>query len=258
MGTAERTGRRGQRVARIHVGQLCDGQRVEQLDVAQTTAAAFEVRLGAVRDLSAALPAGLGVLDEFVEARGDSGAPLAAGAADQQRRQLRVAGDVPGLQHRQAGRDVITGDLQGLRHGADAVVEPNVGVPQRIPQQLGDLRHDVVGHVVVQQHEIEVRVRNQLAAAQPAGGHDGEPASGGDPDLGGLGGQPELVQIEQRVAQGGRIELALAALEQLRRCRREIFGGLRRTRRRGLPSGGAGGGIALLLCHLSPPAAVAD
>ena len=68
-------------MAGIHVGQLRDGQRVEQLNVTQATTATFQVGFGAVRDLPAALPAGLGVLDEFVEARDDPGAPLAAGAA---------------------------------------------------------------------------------------------------------------------------------------------------------------------------------
>ena len=34
-----------------------------------------------------------------------------------------------------------------------------------------------------------------------------KPLVGGDADLGGLRGEPELVQVEQRVAQRGRIEL---------------------------------------------------
>ena len=71
-------------MTRVHVGKLRDGQGIEQLDVAQSAPAALEVGLGPVCDLSAALPARLGVRDEFVEARGDSGAPLPAGTADQQ------------------------------------------------------------------------------------------------------------------------------------------------------------------------------
>ena len=127
---------------------------------------------------TAALPARLGVLDEFVEARRDSGAPLPPRPADQQRRQVGVAGDVPRLEHRQPGRDVLAGDLERLRHGPHAVVEPNVGVPQRVPQQLGDLADDLGGHVVVQQHQIEIGVRQHLAAAEPTGGDDREATVG--------------------------------------------------------------------------------
>ena len=128
-----------------------------------------------------------------------------------QRRQFGVAGDVARLQHRQARGDVLAGHLQRLGHRPHAVVEPNVGVPQRIPQLFGDVADDVGRHVVVQQHQVEVGVRQQLAAAQTAGGDDREAAGVGDADLGGLGGQPELVQVEQRVAQRGRVEVRRTA-----------------------------------------------
>lgn len=75
---AQRSGRRGQRVARVDIGQLRDRQRIEQLDIAQTTAAALQVGLGTVRDLTAALPARLGEFDELVEPGADPGAPLPA------------------------------------------------------------------------------------------------------------------------------------------------------------------------------------
>ena len=54
-----------------------------------------------------------------------------------------------------------TGHLQRLGHRAHAVVDANVGVPQRVPQQFRDLPDDVGGHVVVQQHQIEVGVRQR-------------------------------------------------------------------------------------------------
>ena len=165
---------------------------------------------------------------------------------------------MPDLQHRHARRDVLAGDLQRLGNGSHAVIEPNVGIPQRVPEQLGHLRHHVGRHVVVQQHQIQIGVRHELAAAEPAGGHQGETAGGRDPDLGGLGGQPELMEVQQRVAQLNRIKLPLTAFEQLLTCRGQILGGLGRARRRRLPLGRAGGGISCLLCHLSPPAAVAD
>ena len=107
---------------------------------------------------------------------------------------------MPRLKHGQARGDVLACDLQRLGHGAHAVVDANVRVPQRVPQQFGDLTDDVVGHVVVQQRQIEVRVRQQLAPPQSAGRDDREATGGGDSDLGGLCGEPEIVQIQQRIA----------------------------------------------------------
>ena len=92
------------------------------------------------------------------------------------------------FEHRQAGRDVFSGHVQRFGHGTHPVVEANVGVPQWIPQVFGDLADDVLGQVVVQQHQVEVGVRQQFPAAQPPGGNDGEAAGFGDPDLGGFGG----------------------------------------------------------------------
>ena len=211
---AEGFGRRGQRPARIDVGQLGDRQRVEQLHIAQPTAAGLEVGLGAMCDLAAALPACFGVFDEFVEARSDSGAPLPTRTTDQQRRQIGVARDVAHLEHRQAGRDVLTGDLERLGNGSHAVVEPNVGVPQRVPQLFGDVADHVLALIVVQQHQVEVGVRQQFPPAEAAGGDDGEATGLGDSDLGGLGREPELVQVEQGVAQRRRIQV-MGAGQQL-------------------------------------------
>ena len=104
------------------------------------------------------------------------------------------------LQHGQPGRDVLAGDRQCLGHGAHAVVDANVGVPQGVPQQFGDLTDHVVRHVVVQQHQVEVGVGQQLPAAQPAGRDDREAAGGRDADLGGLCGEPEFVQVQQGIA----------------------------------------------------------
>ena len=164
--------------------------------------------------------------------------------ADQKLGQFGVAGDVPDLQHRQPCGDVLVGHRERLGHGTDTVVQANVGVPQRVPQQLGDLGDHVGGHVVMHQHEVEVGVGHELPAAQAAGCDDGESAGGRDTDLGGLGGQPEFMQIQKGVAQGGRIQLPVTAFQQLLVRGRQIFRGFGRTRRRCLPSGGAGGGIS--------------
>ena len=249
MRLAESLGRRCRRPARIDIGELGDGQRVEQLNVAQAATPAFEIRLGAVGDLTAALPPRPGVLDEFVEARADSGAPLPSRPTYQKRGEIGIARDVPRLQHGQPSGDVLTGDLQRLGHRAHTVIDANVGVPQGIPQQLGDLADHIDGHVVVQQRQVEVGVRHQFATAQTARGHDGEAAGGRDADLGCLCGEPEFVQIEQGIPQCGRIQLPGTACQQLFAGGGKVGSRTGRTRRRSFPSRGPGGGISSLLFH---------
>lgn len=106
------------------------------------------------------------VFHHLFETRGDAGAPLPAGPADQLRGQVAVAGDVPGLQHSHPGCHIRAGDLQRLLDRSDAVVEPNVGVPQRI---LRAIRRacSPPPPVVMQQHEIEIGVGNELLRPSP-------------------------------------------------------------------------------------------
>ena len=138
----------------------------------------LQIGLGAVRDLTAATPPGVGLFDEFAEQRLDSGAPLPADSLDEPSRQLLVAGDVPGIQHGQAGGHVRAGDLQCLGDGPNTVIKTNVGVPQRIPQRVGDVPDGVGVHVVVQQQQVQVGVGHQLATAQRTGRDDREAAAG--------------------------------------------------------------------------------
>jgi hypothetical protein len=48
----------------------------------------------------------------------------------------------------------------------------------------------------VQQHQVEVGVREQFTTTEAAGGDDCEAAGFGYPDLGGLRREPEIVQVE--------------------------------------------------------------
>lgn len=188
------------------VGELRDGQRVEQLYVPQSTATALQVGLCAVGDLAAAFPARPGLLDEAVETVADVGAPLPAHPADEQIGQLDVADDVTGLEHSQRRGDVRVRHLQGLRDGADAVVELDVRVPQRIPELVGHLRDDRRIHVVVKQKEVEIRIRQEFPATEPTDRDEREAAVGFDAQLGTLCGQPELVQVDERVTERGCVE----------------------------------------------------
>lgn len=192
------------------VGELRNGQGIEQLHVPQPAATALEVGFGPVGDLPAALPSHLGRLDEFVEAGPDAGAPLPSHTTDEQIAQLGVARDVPRLEHSQRGRQIGREHLEGLGHRPDTVVELDVRVPQRVPELVGDLRHDGRRHVVVEEDEIEIGVREHLAASEAPDGDDGEASLALDAEFGALRRQPEFVQVHEGVAQGHGVEAAAA------------------------------------------------
>ncbi len=104
------------------------------------------------------------------------------------------------------------------------MIEPDIGVPQRVPEQLGDLAHHFGGHVVVQQHQIQIGVGHHLPATETAGGDDGKAAVRDDSQFGSLCGEPKFMQIQQGLAQRRCIESALPAVEQLPVRRRKILG----------------------------------
>ena len=201
-----------QQVARLQhltagaVEQLGRGERVDQVHVAQPAVAVLQVGLDAVGDLPHLGPAVAGGVGELVEPAPDTRAPgLPDGAADGVGQRL-VAGDVPGLEQPQRGPQVRRGHLDGLARGAHGVVEPDAGVPQRVPHLLGEPL-DVLA-AVVQQHEVEVGVRRELAPAQGAHGDQG--GAVGEADGLGVRGEPEVVQVDQCRAQRRRAEPAPA------------------------------------------------
>lgn len=189
------------------VGQLRDGQGVEQLDVSQPATTALEIRFGAMGDLAAALPPRTGLGDQFVESAADVHAPLSSDTTDQQVAQLHVAGNVACFEHSECCRHVGGRNLKRLRKRPHAVVEFDVRVPQRVPQAVRDLGHDRRVHVVVQQNQIEIGIRQQFASAETTHGDDGKPTIRFDAQFGPLGGQPEFVQIDQCMSQRGGVEL---------------------------------------------------
>jgi hypothetical protein len=153
----------------LHVGggpvdQLGRGERVDQLDVAQAAVAVLEVGFHPVRHIADLAPALLRAVGELVEPAADPGPPRLADRGADLLRELRVARDVPGLEQAEGGAQIGGGDLHGLARGADGVVEPDPGVPERVPQVTGE-PVDVLA-AVVQQDEVEVRPRRQLPTAE--------------------------------------------------------------------------------------------
>ena len=64
----------------------------------------------------------------------------------------------------EAGLDVGGGHADGLGHRAHRVVQPQAGVPDRVPERVGD-RGDL-GPVLVHEHEVEVAVRRAARAVR--------------------------------------------------------------------------------------------
>ena len=106
------------------------------------------------------------------------------GRADQR----AVPGDQPQVEQADPGAELLAGHRGALRRGPDRVVESDPGVPERIPQLVGQSR-DLGRLPVVQQHQVDVGPWTQLAS--------GEAADRGQRDAGGRG-PDSRVQLDQR------------------------------------------------------------
>ena len=201
-------------VARRTVDELRRGQRVDQLDVAETTVPALEVRLDAVRDVTGLAPPVVGAVGDLLVPAPDARPPRLPHRGLDLLRQLRVAREVSGLQEPERGAQVGRRDLDGLSGCAHGVVEPDPRVPQGVPQLFGQ-PVDVLA-AVVQQHEIEVGVGRELAPPQRADGDQRGPV--GEADGAAARGEPEVVQVDQGRPQrlGPEPPLARSRVEQHR------------------------------------------
>ena len=111
--------------------------------------------------------------------RRESARQSASTAVAQLAGQLRVAGDVPGVEQAERGLQVVAGDLRGLVDGAHRVVEAQAGVPDRVPDAVGE-RGRRRRPAVVQQDQVEVAARGELAAAVAADRDQRDPGAGAD------------------------------------------------------------------------------
>ena len=136
----------------VAVDELGEGQRVQQLHVAKTAATVFQVGLGPLGDSAITQPSRIRHFDELVHPGTNRGAPLPSHPGDQLGRKPRVARDVARFQHAQRSCHVGIGDIHRPGDGPHAVVQPNVGIPQRVPQPIGDLSQLIVRFVVVHQY----------------------------------------------------------------------------------------------------------
>ena len=108
------------------------------------------------------------------EVLGGGGRDARAELAQQLVGQRAVADHEARVQQRGRGRQIGHRQLQRLVERADRVPGVDLGVPERVQDRLGQQR-DVPARAVGAQHQqVQVRVGRQLAAAEPAGGQDGD------------------------------------------------------------------------------------
>ena len=140
-------------------------QRAQDGDVATATAPFLQVGLERVRDVAGCAVARLHQLVERGQALPRAVAPLARDAIDQLVAHRVVAGDDARVEQAERGLEVVVGDGARLVGRADAVVELEAGVPDRVPEPVGERADVATATPVVDQDEVEVAGRTELAAA---------------------------------------------------------------------------------------------
>ncbi len=130
------------------------------------------------------------------------GPPVGEHPAVQGAGQLRIAGDVAQVEQSQGGRQVLLGDLAGSAHRAHRVIESDPGIPDRVPEPLGQhLRVCRRRLRRMQQHQVEVGKRRQFPPPESTDGDQRDPADV-HPGLGGQAGQPAVCQSGKSPASG--------------------------------------------------------
>jgi hypothetical protein len=136
-----------------------------------------------------ALPLGLGLAGEF----------LAEGG---------IPGDEAHVEEGGGGVEVAGRQGQCLLHRPDGVAELETGVPQGVPDPLGQGGHVGVTSwaAPVEEHDVEVAARRQLGPAVAADGHEGDVVGGAEerrePGVGPVGvGPAEGAAVEGRVGE---------------------------------------------------------
>ena len=178
------------------IGDPGGGNRAQDRQVAQSAVGLLDVGLQQVRQLTVAgRPLADGGL-QVRQAPGRQRPPVGEHGGLQGRRGRLVTGHRPGIQESEHDLDVGGGHATGLGDRAHRVVQPEPGVPDRVPEPVGDLGDRAPG---VQQDEVQVAAGTQLTPAVAAHGHECCP---------GLRGAGGLEQLRQPLVGQGRQRLA--------------------------------------------------
>ncbi len=174
---------------RVH--QLGRRERVQHLQVPQPAAGFLQVRLQQERQVAVDPLPGPRHLPQLRQPPPRVLAPGPERGLVQQPGQGGVAGDVPQRDHAEGGLQVRPGHRDGFRDGAHRVVQAHPGVPDRVPDRVGDPAD--VPLATVQQHQVEVRERGRLATPVAADRDERHAGRAGQP-----GRQPVVVERGQR------------------------------------------------------------
>jgi hypothetical protein len=183
------------------VGQPGGGDGAQRGGVAEAAVGLLEVGFEEEAQLTGACGAVGAQLAEFREAPGGLVAPVGEDGGAQAGGEGEVAGQVTGVEQAQLDLEVLGGGPAGLGVRADRVVEGEAEVPDRVPEAVRDGGDGGRVGAVVQEQQVEVAARGQLAASVAADGDQGHSAGAG----GGGGeqaGQPAVGETGERLTAG--------------------------------------------------------
>jgi hypothetical protein len=151
----------------------------QRLDVAEPTVTVLQVGLEPVCHVAGRVLAHPHPVAELCEVTRPIGAPQVETLRDHLRGQLVVAGQWPRRDQGGGGVEVGPGQIELLVDPSDGVAEFHTRIPERVPDGAGD-RLDLLGDLlrlhVVDQQEIEVALRCELAASVAADRQQRHPA----------------------------------------------------------------------------------
>jgi hypothetical protein len=141
----------------------------ERVHVAQPAAALLDVGFEQERHLAGPHVALAHPLGHEAQPPFGALAPLHLGLAGQLVGECAVAGEVPRLQQRGGGVEIVGRQNQGLLHRAHRVAELHASVPDRVPQPVGQGAD--IGAPRVEQQHVDVGLQRQLATSVAAHRH---------------------------------------------------------------------------------------
>ena len=139
----------------------------QRLDVAEATVAVLQIGLEVVGDIAGRLLAHTHPITQLRKVPAAVAAPRRQTLSDHLRGQLVVTGERPGGHERRGRVEVGPGEVELLVDPSDGMTELHARVPQRVPDGARnrlDLFGDLLRFDVVDEQQVEVALRGELAA----------------------------------------------------------------------------------------------
>ncbi len=166
-----------ERVGLLHlggglVGELGGGRGAQHLPLAEAAVGLLEVGLEEEGELADLAGPSAPEVPQLGQQLGGGLAPAGESGGAQAGGEFGVAGDEARVEQAESRLDVGGRDGDRLRHRAHGVVQAQSGVPDRVPEGVG--QGGDLGTTVVHQHQVEVPVGRGLTAAEAADGDQRE------------------------------------------------------------------------------------